>query len=87
MIEPEQSLNVSGKVLWELFVNAHSVAVNPVVASNEDIQYEAMDLAVALSELVIEFELAEMKAGRQLPYEGSIFGNNEYEWYIEGINT
>lgn len=83
MTQLEQSINVSGRCLWNMFVTAHTLAIHPDVAYNDQIQYKASDLVIALSELVKEFELAEEKAGRPLPYDDSIFINPEYEWYVQ----
>ena len=76
-------MSISGEILWRLFVKAHELAVHPDIAYNENVQHEAMDLAVWLSELVKEFELRMKNEGRQLPYNNSIFANSEYEWYIQ----
>lgn len=76
-------LSVPGEVLWRLFVLADGLANHPEIACNEDIQYQAIDLACGLSELVKEFELIMKKEGRTLSYEDSIFMNPQYEWYVE----
>lgn len=45
-----------------------------------------MDLASGIAGLVIDFELKAQKDGKDLPYNDSIFENQEYKWYLDGLD-